>query len=445
MAALPIDTSLTGYASGSLDGQNDIYRSRQRPQPHPLVHDSGYGSAIKNYSSSIQTIPSRSLISLANSIQCQELLNNDSNFAPYTAVECYESDGRLTKRRYLDENGFNKCVSSSAPAIDGERKHRIFYFFATLDFAESATYRARSSFSRVAVEALISRWQLNDLFMPDFLGRPNYWCPELYSSSGSEGALGIVDFFCQYPRFAIHSPGFKQRSPVSIYMRYDAAKDLTYYIISAPESEECVQSFKKLLDLVSNEGTGNPLNYSLFQHPLEAHVLLSRISCDSSKGYINIFRQSMFAQLRIVDELSAQETADRKRLAAVTIELQIISKDVNKLISDVDVASRNLAKIQEALTRLDQTCSATPIILSPHHQQLVDTLQYLHSSMDKQNMWLHNYRDRKDIAMSLVFNLVTQQDAANNIEIAKDMRKDSSSMNGIALLTMVFLPGTFTS
>ena len=134
MAALPIDTSLTGYASGSLDGQNDIYRSRQRPQPHPLVHDSGYGSAIKNYSSSIQTIPSRSLISLANSIQCQELLNNDSNFAPYTAVECYESDGRLTstcktisetpsgfpghrradldiERRYLDENGFNKCVS----------------------------------------------------------------------------------------------------------------------------------------------------------------------------------------------------------------------------------------------------------------------------------------------------------------------------------------------
>ena len=65
--------------------------------------------------------------------------------------------------------------------------------------------------------------------------------------------------------------------------------------------------------------------------------------------------------------------------------------------------------------------------------------------MDKQKMWLHNYRDRKDIAMSLVFNLVTQQDAANNIGIAKEMKRDSSSMNGIAMLTMVFLPGTFTS
>ena len=145
----------------------------------------------------------------------------------------------------------------------------------------------------------------------------------------------------------------------------------------------------------------------------------------------------------------------------MTIELQIISKDANKLISDTDGASRNLAKTQEALARLDQLHGQTtpPGNLSPSfpfpifslvahentRQRMIDTLQYLHSSMDKQKMWLHNYRDRKDIAMSLVFNLVTQQDAANNIGIAKEMKRDSSSMNGIALLTMVFLPGTFTS
>jgi len=47
--------------------------------------------------------------------------------------------------------------------------------------------------------------------------------------------------------------------------------------------------------------------------------------------------------------------------------------------------------------------------------------------------------------MSLVYNLVTQQDAANNIQIAADMKRDSTSMNAIAALTMVFLPGTFTA
>lgn len=145
-----------------------------------------------------------------------------------------------------------------------------------------------------------------------------------------------------------------------------------------------------------------------------------------------------------MDVLSAQKTANRKGLADVTIELQIISKDVNKLISDIDVASRNLAKMQEALTRLNIFC-CTPSIPFTHRQQLADTLQYLYSSMDKQEMWLYNYRDRKDIAMSLGFNLVTQQDAANNIELTKSMKKDSSSMNRIALLTMVLLPGTFIS
>ena len=145
----------------------------------------------------------------------------------------------------------------------------------------------------------------------------------------------------------------------------------------------------------------------------------------------------------------------------MTIELQIISKDVNKLIGDVEVALRNLVKTQEAVGCLEDRDtqntmhgrlppSSLPLVSSASNshdlrQQLTDTLQYLHDSMDKQMMWLRNYRDRKNIAMELVFNLVTQQDAANNINIATAMRRDSSSMNGIALLTMVFLPGTFTS
>lgn len=42
--------------------------------------------------------------------------------------------------------------------------------------------------------------------------------------------------------------------------------------------------------------------------------------------------------------------------------------------------------------------------------------------------------------MSVVFNLVIQQDTANSI----DTKRNSTSMNAIAALTMVFLPGAFT-
>ena len=65
--------------------------------------------------------------------------------------------------------------------------------------------------------------------------------------------------------------------------------------------------------------------------------------------------------------------------------------------------------------------------------------------MEKQKMWFLNYKNRKDSTMSLVYNLVTQQDAANNIQLGIDMKKNSTSMNAITVLTMVFLPGTFTA
>lgn len=64
--------------------------------------------------------------------------------------------------------------------------------FTTLQFAQDATYKARTSFSKASVEALISRSNLNALFIPDLLGRPNYWSPELYSSFNSGGASETI-------------------------------------------------------------------------------------------------------------------------------------------------------------------------------------------------------------------------------------------------------------
>jgi hypothetical protein len=47
--------------------------------------------------------------------------------------------------------------------------------------------------------------------------------------------------------------------------------------------------------------------------------------------------------------------------------------------------------------------------------------------------------------MDLVFHFGQQTDNMNNIELDADMKRDSTSMNAIAGLTMVFLPGTFTA
>lgn len=42
-----------------------------------------------------------------------------------------------------------------------------------------------------------------------------------------------------------------------------------------------------------------------------------------------------------------------------------------------------------------------------------------------------------------MFNVVTQQDSAANVDIAIKMAHDSSSIKAITILTMIFLPGTF--
>lgn len=181
--------------------------------------------------------------------------------------------------------------------IDGE------YRFAPLTNEPEATFKAKSSLSKAAVEVLISQGHLNPLFVPDLLGRPNYWNPELYSPLDQCGSATSVDFFCQYPRFTIHHAGFKQKSPVSTYMRRALAGNTTTYIIAAPDAEDCIQSFKNVLDMACLEKGSLQ---ATFKHPLEPHLLLMKMSCESSQGFINLFRQSMFAQVflpRMLDTL----------------------------------------------------------------------------------------------------------------------------------------------
>ena len=80
-------------------------------------------------------------------------------------------------------------------------------------------------------------------------------------------------------------------------MRYEGAKNVTYYVVSAPEPEETVTAFKNILNLASLDDPEHDADRALLQHPLEAHVILSKILCESSQRYINLFRQSMFAQV----------------------------------------------------------------------------------------------------------------------------------------------------
>lgn len=80
-------------------------------------------------------------------------------------------------------------------------------------------------------------------------------------------------------------------------MRHEVVKNLTYYIISAPKDEVSVTNFQNLLNLACHGGLELGLEPTLLQHPLEAHILLSRLLCESSQACMSLFRQSLFAQI----------------------------------------------------------------------------------------------------------------------------------------------------
>lgn len=133
---------------------------------------------------------------------------------------------------------------------------------------------------------------------------------------------------------------------------------------------------------------------------------------------------------------------ERFRLDDVTKQLQVISLNADSHLANAGTAITNASSVRHAHARLH--CVLRPNSTLPK-QASADAIDYLMASLEKQKMWFLNYKSRKDNTMGLVYNLVTQQDAANNIGIATEMRKDSSSMHAIAALTMVFLPGTFTA
>lgn len=127
------------------------------------------------------------------------------------------------------------------------------------------------------------------------------------------------------------------------------------------------------------------------------------------------------------------------------------SKNIRKMSSKIPFAAmHNCAKhiihIAEAIDSCIMLVDATlrnvgnhehtrPTTNEPVLKQLRETLQYRRSLFDSSQLRLNSLQKRIDNAITLSFNLVTQQDSMVMIQ-------DSNSMKVIAAITMIFLPTT---
>ena len=144
---------------------------------------------------------------------------------------------------------------------------------------------------------------------------------------------------------------------------------------------------------------------------------------------------------QVDDQLAGVEQRGRRELASWLKNVQIMAQGVDSHLANAQVflyTARGICDMATKLTSLGEDERGP-------RQRTVDMANYLVTSMEKQHMWFLNYRGRKDVIMNLISHLNAQEHTLNTIQIAAETKRDSTSMTLIALLTMVFLPGSFAA
>ncbi|KAK4183621.1 hypothetical protein QBC35DRAFT_477992 [Podospora australis] len=349
---------------------------------------------------------------------------------------------------------------------------RLLALFIKLKRSPSATFRQRASISPKLVERLFVDYDIHNSFLGDLIGRPDYWSAVGRAKGGwgnktAEQPASAFEFFCQHPRWAQSSRYEKGRSaaamqghraPCSVYMHHSRTQNLTLYLVAASESEDWFPSLLDRIGVLDCKGLNTSMpsgetRQALASSPFMLHTILSTVAFEQSIEYVAKVRDRLMTQIKQVNDYSDQSgnearkpAKDRAMLEQITKELHSVSQTADTGLANAHMSIKIAERMLEAHSmfmmgreRLHKGPAAA--FIRDTHQ----ALEYARNSFYCQKDWLSSYKARKDTAMNFVFNVVTQHDSATNVDISYRMAKDSSSMNAVTILTLIFLPGTFLS
>ncbi|KAF4946259.1 hypothetical protein FSARC_14242 [Fusarium sarcochroum] len=203
------------------------------------------------------------------------------------------------------------------------------------------------------------------------------------------------------------------------------ATDTTIYLVVAPD-EGIWFSFIDLIGLATSEN-GNDLisRHELATSPFLIHSMISNIAFEQSTIYTADARVRLMTELQKVNNYSD------------------ISQMINTGLGSSSSAAKLSVKLLEAHK---QFCQRTGLGAPGTAVSRTQTaIQYVHDVYLYQQSWLEQYKTRKETAMNLVFNMVTQGDSFITLNTSYQMSQDSSSILAPPVLAMIFLPGTFTA
>ncbi|EWC48381.1 hypothetical protein DRE_02150 [Drechslerella stenobrocha 248] len=404
---------------------------------------------------------------------CQGILRNFENFSPQTNCDIFQFvRGQGCLERDIDGRGVNTfleeaikripripSVGASPRALPSEPETHVIFCSLVKPSAIGPNFRLQSSLSLNTTKKLLEHYQISPQFVPFLLGEPNYGAPGSFSIHDVNGHLAksgkytpfsrtkvdpdpnttttFVEFFCQHPRWNV----LEVQQPWSVYMSYDIPIKRTFYLVVTGVNCPKTTLVKDRLFQSFCQNQDHHIARRSFADPFFIHTLISHESLNDLKPVMTVLRTHLYDQLDEVDAY-ARKPSDRGSLEKLTTELHKISQDADSLLASADMAIMVTDRMLESHQLVRHLFTYAKY---DEYNKIEAALSFLRHSAQSNKRWMESYKNRKDIAMNLVFNLVTQQDAYTNILIAREAKRDGSSMKIIAALTTFFLPATFVA
>ena len=182
-------------------------------------------------------------------------------------------------------------------------------------------------------------------------------------------------------------------------MNYDANLACTTYIIASGFPHPPLETIKARLAESFGGECEDVFQKSHAMDPFLLHCMISHESMVEAKSIVSALRYQLYDQLDMIDAY-AKEPSDRRNLENITIELHGISQDTDSLLASADMAQMIAERMINAHERFEISMDGAKA--KDKMVKVMDSLQYLQTSIQSQKRWLLSYKSRKDIAMNLV-------------------------------------------
>lgn len=184
---------------------------------------------------------------------------------------------------------------------------------------------------------------------------------------------------------------------MSVYMTHNLSDSTTSYIVFTDHHQSRLGHVKRRL--TDAFASAKPADT---QDPFMFHCLIIHEMFLDAKSVITPLRGNLYNQLDLVDAYSTKpaQKRDRNELEKVTIQLHVVSQDIDSMTASAEMTAMIIRRMQGAHDRFRELVAPNGAVNAS--TKIFDALRYLLESADSQKRWLTSYKARKDIALNLV-------------------------------------------